>query len=236
MAVPNVWPNTKKYYPQVLTPEEMKGVGIQALIKVAGQDWKWENWSYETSKRFCRDVKAERLEELVIIFSNSELDQSSPNYLLKPRGLNPLLLTSDMGCWQWKGTVNRTKAMFPGVSQTWTSTVTFERPADGLQEDQNYKVKEGSVQWSIGGQWFIEGYGSIGYSGNTSVALQPDDGTLITYNSHTGGALYRALFGLGSCDGTLPYTITFPGGNIIHDEMPGCIWFETNVGTDLPPK
>ena len=234
--VPHVWPNTKKYYPQVLTPEEMKGIGIHALIKVAGQDWKWEDWSYELSKGFCRDAKAERLEELVLIFSNSEFDQSSPNYLLKPRGLNPLLLTSDMGCWQWKGTVNRTQAFLPGVTETWTSTVTFERMTDGLPEDQDYQVKEGSTQWAIHGQWFVPGYGGTTYEGSTNVTLQPQNGTLITYNSHTGGSLYRALFGIGTCDGTLPHTITLPDGTIIHDEMPGCIWLETNTGTDLPPK
>ena len=221
------FPGSQKYVGQALSAEEMAGVGIHALIKVAGQDWMWEDWSYSFSEGFCRDAKAERLEELVIIFSNREFDQNSPNYVLKPRGLAPMLLTSDIGCWQWKGTVTRTQMYLEGVTETYTTAITFERTEAGIpSEDQIYQVKEGSLQWSIAGTFPYDPFST--WSGSKTVTLLPTDGTLITYNSHTGGAYHRGYFAGGTCTETLPATISYADGTSTSDEIPGCIWLVAN--------
>lgn len=78
-----------------------KGASVQAMIKYEGQPWKVEDWTYRPSYFACRDARAERLEELVIVLSNSNYDKSSAP--IRPQGLAPTLLVSNIGCWRWSG-------------------------------------------------------------------------------------------------------------------------------------
>lgn len=45
---------------------------MEALIKIEGQPWTTEDWTRLPDREFCRSKPAERIEELVIIFSNSD--------------------------------------------------------------------------------------------------------------------------------------------------------------------
>jgi hypothetical protein len=51
---------------------------------------------------YCRDVAAERLEELVLIISNSQFLDAGKR--AKPPGQDPRLYVSNMGCYKWTGT------------------------------------------------------------------------------------------------------------------------------------
>ena len=45
---------------------------LQALQKIDGQWRAAEDWSGESEKSYCRDKRAERIEELVLVYSNSD--------------------------------------------------------------------------------------------------------------------------------------------------------------------
>jgi hypothetical protein len=75
-------------------------VKIQAYFKVAGDtDWQLEDWSDKPYVSFCRDAQAEKLTDLIIITSNSSLDQS----VSAQGSYNPILSVSDTGCWRYGG-------------------------------------------------------------------------------------------------------------------------------------
>ncbi|MDH4209714.1 MAG: hypothetical protein OEV76_12620, partial [Anaerolineae bacterium] len=63
---------------------------VQALIKIEGQPWTTEDWTILPYREFCRTKPEERVEEMVIIVSNSEwedrgdvLDPGTPAPLLR---------------------------------------------------------------------------------------------------------------------------------------------------------
>jgi hypothetical protein len=45
---------------------------VEALVKIAGQDWRTEDWTTHAEKTFCRKKDEEKLEEITLIISNSE--------------------------------------------------------------------------------------------------------------------------------------------------------------------
>ena len=93
--------------PQPAAADATKGVHVQALIKMKNQpDWQIADWTNDPVHSFCRDVTAEKIEELVVIISNSQyLDHGKR---ATPPGKNPRLHVSNMGCYQWTGTMSST--------------------------------------------------------------------------------------------------------------------------------
>jgi hypothetical protein len=67
---------------------------VQAIIKKDGVWQKPEDWSLLPSKTFCREVKNERIEELVLIFSAG--DTSGKPF--SPQGEAPMLWATDVPC------------------------------------------------------------------------------------------------------------------------------------------
>jgi hypothetical protein len=56
-------------------PSDSDGnVRLQAMVKIAGQDWKLEDWSKDDFHSFCRTRSEENIEELVIVVSNATYD------------------------------------------------------------------------------------------------------------------------------------------------------------------
>ncbi len=82
-----------------MADDESNHASVQAVFKIEGQGWRSENWSYQLQKTFCRDQKAERLEELVIIIGNSDWQNKSA----VPAGRAPKLMVNNIGCWRWTG-------------------------------------------------------------------------------------------------------------------------------------
>jgi len=76
---------------------------VQVVMKIGGE-WKPpEDWSREPFKQFCRDKKSERLEEMLIVVSNSEVDRLSEHPYPIPKLLPMRVSTSNVGCWKWQG-------------------------------------------------------------------------------------------------------------------------------------
>lgn len=126
------------------------GMHVQALLKIGGA-WTQEDWSGERQRSFCRDALAERLEELVIIISNSNWKEGETNYTYQPVDETPMLYYSDMGCWRWKGQYSMVDTTTPGVQHSAYGEVTFERRYEGVSQVQSYQVVEGNYRVSVSG-------------------------------------------------------------------------------------
>ena len=74
---------------------------VRALVKVGGQ-WKEEDWTALKTRALCRDLVAERVEELYVVISNSEFDDRS--HKLAP-AKSPRLEVSNVACHGWEGVV-----------------------------------------------------------------------------------------------------------------------------------
>lgn len=101
---------------------------VQALIKIEGQGWKYEDWTNLPERKFCRTKPEERLEELIIIFSNSEWQDRTD--VLDPGSPGPALVYNDQPC---------TCEAFASV-QKWTGQVqfTFTTSATDADESMTY--------------------------------------------------------------------------------------------------
>jgi len=150
------------YENDAASSEQTKGAHITALIKIGGQ-WTTENWTDLPYRTYCRDMTAERLEELVLIISNSEF--RSRDRKLEAPGLKPVLFATNMGCWQWKGTTHYDDG--PGgltldTTATWTRDETSQTtPAISYQA-------KGTIVWKLkndlcsgGGTLPIEGFNTM---------------------------------------------------------------------------
>ena len=90
-------------------------VRLQALQKIDGQ-WKAvEDWSNKHEVKYCRDKKAERIEELVLIWSNShagdaafERDPPMVVILFDEDSKLPKFDISNACCMPWHGTTRVT--------------------------------------------------------------------------------------------------------------------------------
>lgn len=98
---------------------------VQALIKIEGQDWTLEDWTNLPERKFCRTEPAERLEELVIIFSNSEWENRLD--VLDPGNPGPTLWVNDQPC---------SCEQFGSV-QNWTGQVQFSFTTSAADGDES---------------------------------------------------------------------------------------------------
>jgi hypothetical protein len=138
-------------------------VTTQVFFKKQGKGsiWQYEHWSdeglAESVKSFCLDVVAERIEELVIVFSNSdpERDITHVTDFAAPR-----LSVSNVGCWRYKGTASVT-GIIAGPTMTENAaidgTATFQRsrtPAipDGVPGREFFELVDGALTGQSVGQ------------------------------------------------------------------------------------
>jgi hypothetical protein len=84
---------------------DVPNLRIQALAKVAGQWQAAEDWTKVTHKSFCRDKKDETIQELVLLYSNSDGERPSPpiSFFVPPK-----LSVSNVGCFRWEGVSSKT--------------------------------------------------------------------------------------------------------------------------------
>ncbi len=86
-----------------------------AVKKIDGQ-WKApEDWTGDPTKFFCRDKAAERLQELVLIVSNSDSDPDAEPVLV-PADQPLAVSSSNVGCWKWQGSATQQTISDNGIS------------------------------------------------------------------------------------------------------------------------
>jgi hypothetical protein len=165
-----------------VTQDIKKGAHIDALIKVRDQDWRVEDWTNKGFVAFCRDRVSERIDELVLIISNSEF--ADRNRKLKHSNLAPLLWVSNMGCWQWKGTTTATLTGGGGLGSTTVKidSVDATFTTFGLGPPLLFYSVQGNLKWQLSGD--CEGKGDI--------AIDPAKAFLFTHNlTPPGGRKHR---------------------------------------------
>jgi hypothetical protein len=74
-----------QYRTRPAAADKIKGARVQALFWVRGEGWKEADWTNQPSVRFCRDLKSQRIDELILIISNSEF--KDPERRLRPPAL-----------------------------------------------------------------------------------------------------------------------------------------------------
>lgn len=81
------------------------GAKVEVLKKIGGQWSAPEDFTNEIVKTFCRDKRAERIEEMLIIVSNGA---GARNALpIRIPAESPMeVSTSNVGCWKWQGTTD----------------------------------------------------------------------------------------------------------------------------------
>jgi hypothetical protein len=79
-------------------------VSVQALWRTDGGTWIEENWSAKEWIGFCRDKKAQRLTDLVVIVASGETGTVTQI----DAATKPTFKRNNIGCWGYSGSVKRT--------------------------------------------------------------------------------------------------------------------------------
>jgi hypothetical protein len=111
-------------YSNALAFANFPNLKIQALIKQGGS-WKpVEDWTKKLYQSYCRDLASERIQELVLIYSNS--DGTRPSDPI-PIGAVPNVGISNVGCAKWTGTSSIVLTSNGGGSSTQATSLVFDR-------------------------------------------------------------------------------------------------------------
>lgn len=119
-----------------------------AVMKINGQWQAPEDWTGHLSKFLCRDKQSERLQELVLIVSNSASDPNAAPVTL-PSDPPLAISASNVGCWKWQGNATIEHFADTGVAsehQTSRATdVMFEPPSPYLGGTMTLAVTGGTA-------------------------------------------------------------------------------------------
>src|SRR5205823_5330987 len=137
-----------------------------------------------------RDSKEERLEELVVIYSNSDPVRPRETTVVRLDGIPglpgdvdfiPKVDASNAGCWRWEGTSKITTTDTYGLKIETSATVTFDRvratgesPDGAGQELYSTKAQAGPATYSINGPFL----GTCDVTGSGTAAMADSDGIM----------------------------------------------------------
>ncbi len=191
---------------------------VQALVKINGQWQDPEDWTDMGQRFFCRDKLDERIQALVLVFSNSQFEDTGK--VLRPPGEAPTLFLSNMGCYEWQGAADFTSTD-DGVTEKIHSNVTWsvKPPFQGT-----YFQPVGTADWSISGT----DSGGCTYSGHDTLILDSQSSplqSLATFNDYLAGPSHRAYTALGDFEKLVTVTTNCPS-----DDPPGFV-----IGTEDRP-
>ena len=183
---------------------------VQALVKIGGEWKEPEDWTHDEKKTFCRDIDSQRVEELVIIISNSDWQEKDA---ITPAE-HPKLTAKSAGCGDWVGTATMYRRNTPAGPWDWDETVTataqnvvWERVPAETDDDPftwgMFKIVSGTVKWEVSGS---EG-GCPPYSGSVTVQTKDGFGVLEVSNDLTAPVGDLMYIGIASTDETLLVTM-----------------------------
>lgn len=203
--------NSKAFISEPLSDTDKKGAHLWAIVKSGGSWQDPEDWTDQQFKVYCRDSVAERIEELVLIYSNSDIDDKNRN--IEPKGVNPFVRYNNAGCWQWKGNVDLTDeddgvTSKLKVSATWekTNPMVFPKSSNAKAlTGITYQLTQGTLEWNISG---TDSAGCI-YSGSVNQNISSSvpgvsSGTLQTYNFVSAGEARRGFVLTGFTNNNMP--------------------------------
>ncbi len=207
-------------------PEINETATVEALVKIEGEAWKVEDWSKRLSRTFCRDVKKERIEELVVIISNSEFENKKHKLL---PGLETKLTATNIGCWRWQGTVTATHHQdgAPTVDERQRTTMTFERTKDPAVPDFTDFTEFHPVSGDIA--WEHDGTFGLCFGGDTGTLAFGEDDYLRVGNFEPDGTIvpFRKFISDGNAGARYTVDYACPDGSSIPVPGPFVEWFTT---------
>jgi hypothetical protein len=133
------------------TVARMPHASVWGIQKIRGTWKKAEDWSKDVGKVWCRDNASEDLEELIIVFGNSDWQSKQ---LLKPAE-DPVVKAYPAGCAAWEGTTTTFNVLATSdpkltIQETVTSTMRFvidsALMAPGRPREY-WKVLSGTIHW-----------------------------------------------------------------------------------------
>lgn len=189
----------------------------QAIQKIDGEWQEPEDWSGELEKRYCRDKREERIEELVLVFSHSHAGtepflRSGPTVVqIYDNDSKPKLDISNAACMPWHGVQRVTQTnQFGGVTN-YRADVTYKLfvpPGEDPEvirslPQQSFVPESGTA--SVDSNW-IDAIGCRQTINPVSGAIDEADSRLnINFDTRTAGGGGVTTIQ----DGT--YTLTCPG-------------------------
>jgi hypothetical protein len=123
---------------------------VQALIKQADGTWRTEDWTSSPQVLLCPESPAERADELVLIFGNTEAVETF-NGFAPPRP--PELRAGNVGCARYSGTASGTARTDNGVSvynESWSAAGVMYARVPGSSPPR-FRLQAGSVTWQMQG-------------------------------------------------------------------------------------
>jgi hypothetical protein len=204
--------------------EEIRGLKVQALIKI-NDTWHLEDWTDFPGRTFCRDKADERLQEIVIIASNSVPEK---DYLIKkPENAEiSLYSASDIACWRWEGTI--TNRYFDDSDGFEEKIVLKDAVVEAVPYYEytgiinfQYRLVQGSIDWDY--NWAP---GECVYHGSERGMQVTDLPSFGTYNGVIEGPYHRAADASFNAENDGQVTLTCP------DDPPET--FDEGVGASFP--
>jgi hypothetical protein len=120
-------------------PADNGPMKLEALKKIGGKWQPPEDWTPRAFQTYCLDNQDERLEELLLIVSNSDANRASETPFVISN-LSPMKqATSNVGCWQWFGSASVTTETAFGYTTVESMTGPFVR-FRALSDDPNDKL------------------------------------------------------------------------------------------------
>ena len=109
------------YYPLAAAG---KKVTVQAMWRTDSGTWVEENWTLKEWIGLCRDMKAQRVAEVVIVVASGEVGAVTQ----AAAAAAPTFKRNNIGCWGWSGTAKRTDVLGSWASgmNTLTSSLLFD--------------------------------------------------------------------------------------------------------------
>jgi hypothetical protein len=222
-----------------VTADEMKGATTKVLVKRA-RSWSALSPAPSTDGStfaLCQDDPAEAVEEIAVAFGDS---YPKRGHSKKPKGLTPRLWVTNIGCFQWRGTVSATSTDPNRPTETITASNVVFTPwkfAGFKMGVANLTVLSASVGWTISGN----DSSGCSYSGTDSFAvtlnpMQPAASLVFLPEVVLPGGKYRTHTANGTSGGhKSSYTIDCGSGPTVHDKE--VVWLKTNAtGANVPPS
>ena len=199
-----------------LQPLERQGVIMQIDLKVNAA---WQSGPVDMTDvpwiPVCRDNPAGRVDEVVFMYGNAELDRSAPNYatLTPPGRKGPGLIATDIGCKDWTASLDMTCPASRGTGNetfrlknvTLTNVMDTAAPKPGptiaypLSPGQAiqppfgflYRLVSGTVEWAYSAH--TAGSSTCDYAGAKSYPITGETPVLTLSNFTPPGNASRSI-------------------------------------------
>jgi hypothetical protein len=129
--------------------------GVHGLVKIKGQ-WKTpDDWTSTSAKTWCRDADTEDLEELIVVFTNKEWQDTMK--VVDPGAHRPTVKAYPTGCVGWAGTDSMSQTITSPdprltIEESIVSTIRFGVDSSLMlagQPVEYWKSVGGSISWQV---------------------------------------------------------------------------------------